>query len=250
MAKLVTFYGPSACGKTTIAAKCALGLADRGIECKVIFADLTAPPLTSLLGGPPIQTLESLLQKSELTVEEINASCAYTSARDGASAEFYGFGEGANTDIYTPHSDMVMEQWWQVFTESTDVVLIDTATNFFGQVISRSAVKCADTLVLVNAMRTTNSDWFSSNMRLVNSLRNETTEEQRVSRIYISNITNPQARFSDFTDIDPDFEFDFDLKLCKQTLKRFVLKTYNPKRKHSLDRAVGSLCEVIGADYA
>ena len=150
--RVLAVWGSPSCGKTTIAAKIAGYIADKGFDVALLLCDTDAPPLTLLASPSDIETeksLGSILAAARIT-ENLVMQNAITFKKNKHIVAF-GLMKGENSFSYPKYTQVQAKELIDTLRDIADFVVIDCSCHLSDDILSTVSLIEADCVLrLIN----------------------------------------------------------------------------------------------------
>lgn len=150
--RVLAVWGSPACGKTTIAAKIAGYIADKGFDVALLLCDTDAPPLPLLASPSDIETeksLGSILAAARIT-ENLVMQNAITFKKNKHIVAF-GLIKGENSFSYPKYTQVQAKDLIYTLRDIADFVVIDCSCHLSDDILSTVSLIEADCVLrLIN----------------------------------------------------------------------------------------------------
>lgn len=150
--RVLAVWGSPACGKTTIAAKIAGYIADKGFDVALLLCDTDAPPLPLLASPSDIETeksLGSILAAARIT-ENLVMQNAITFKKNKHIVAF-GLIKGENSFSYPKYTQVQAKDLIYTLHDIADFVVIDCSCHLSDDILSTVSLIEADCVLrLIN----------------------------------------------------------------------------------------------------
>ena len=150
--RVLAVWGSPSCGKTTIAAKIAGYIADKGFDVALLLCDTDAPPLPLLASPSDIETeksLGSILAAARIT-ENLVMQNAITFKKNKHIVAF-GLMKGENSFSYPKYTQVQAKDLIYTLRDIADFVVIDCSCHLSDDILSTVSLIEADCVLrLIN----------------------------------------------------------------------------------------------------
>lgn len=150
--RVLAVWGSPSCGKTTIAAKIAGYIADKGFDVALLLCDTDAPPLPLLAPPSDIETeksLGSILAAARIT-ENLVMQNAITFKKNKHIVAF-GLMKGENSFSYPKYTQVQAKDLIYTLRDIADFVVIDCSCHLSDDILSTVSLIEADCVLrLIN----------------------------------------------------------------------------------------------------
>ena len=150
--RVLAVWGSPSCGKTTIAAKIAGYIADKGFDVALLLCDTDAPPLPLLASPSDIETeksLGSILAAARIT-ENLVMQNAITFKKNKHIVAF-GLMKGENSFSYPKYTQVQAKELIDALRDIADFVVIDCSSHLSDDILSTVSLIEADCVLrLIN----------------------------------------------------------------------------------------------------
>lgn len=150
--RVLAVWGSPSCGKTTIAAKIAGYIADKGFDVALLLCDTDAPPLPLLVPPSDIETeksLGSILAAARIT-ENLVMQNAITFKKNKHIVAF-GLMKGENSFSYPKYTQVQAKDLIYTLRDIADFVVIDCSCHLSDDILSTVSLIEADCVLrLIN----------------------------------------------------------------------------------------------------
>lgn len=150
--RVLAVWGSPSCGKTTIAAKIAGYIADKGFDVALLLCDTDAPPLPLLASPSDIETeksLGSILAAARIT-ENLVMQNAITFKKNKHIVAF-GLIKGENSFSYPKYTQVQAKDLIYTLRDIADFVVIDCSCHLSDDILSTVSLIEADCVLrLIN----------------------------------------------------------------------------------------------------
>lgn len=150
--RVLAVWGSPSCGKTTIAAKIAGYIADKGFDVALLLCDTDAPPLPLLASPSDIETeksLGSILAAARIT-ENLVMQNAITFKKNKHIVAF-GLMKGENSFSYPKYTQVQANDLIYTLRDIADFVVIDCSCHLSDDILSTVSLIEADCVLrLIN----------------------------------------------------------------------------------------------------
>lgn len=150
--RVLAVWGSPSCGKTTIAAKIAGYIADKGFDVALLLCDTDAPPLPLLASPSDIETeksLGSILAAARIT-ENLVMQNAITFKKNKHIVAF-GLMKGENSFSYPKYTQVQAKDLIYTLRDIADFVVIDCSCHLSDDILSTVTLIEADCVLrLIN----------------------------------------------------------------------------------------------------
>ena len=150
--RVLAVWGSPSCGKTTIAAKIAGYIADKGFDVALLLCDTDAPPLPLLASPSDIETeksLGSILAAARIT-ENLVMQNAITFKKNKHIVAF-GLMKGENSFSYPKYTQVQAKELIDTLRDIADFVVIDCSCHLSDDILSTVSLIEADCVLrLIN----------------------------------------------------------------------------------------------------
>ena len=150
--RVLAVWGSPSCGKTTIAAKIAGYIADKGFDVALLLCDTDAPPLPLLASPSDIETeksLGSILAAARIT-ENLVMKNAITFKKNKHIVAF-GLIKGENSFSYPKYTQVQAKDLIYTLRDIADFVVIDCSCHLSDDILSTVSLIEADCVLrLIN----------------------------------------------------------------------------------------------------
>ena len=150
--RVLAVWGSPSCGKTTIAAKIAEYIADKGFDVALLLCDTDAPPLPLLASPSDIETeksLGSILAAARIT-ENLVMQNAITFKKNKHIVAF-GLIKGENSFSYPKYTQVQAKDLIYTLRDIADFVVIDCSCHLSDDILSTVSLIEADCVLrLIN----------------------------------------------------------------------------------------------------
>ena len=150
--RVLAVWGSPSCGKTTIAAKIAGYIADKGFDVALLLCDTDAPPLPLLASPSDIETeksLGSILAAARIT-ENLVMQNAITFKKNKHIVAF-GLMKGENSFSYPKYTQVQAKELIDALRDIADFVVIDCSCHLSDDILSTVSLIEADCVLrLIN----------------------------------------------------------------------------------------------------
>ncbi len=150
--RVLAVWGSPSCGKTTIAAKIAGYIADKGFDVALLLCDTDAPPLPLLASPSDIETeksLGSILAAARIT-ENLVMQNAITFKKNKHIVAF-GLMKGENSFFYPKYTQVQAKELIDALRDIADFVVIDCSSHLSDDILSTVSLIEADCVLrLIN----------------------------------------------------------------------------------------------------
>lgn len=150
--RVLAVWGSPSCGKTTIAAKIAGYIADKGFDVALLLCDTDAPPLPLLASPSDIETeksLGSILAAARIT-ENLVMQNAITFKKNKHIVAF-GLMKGENSFSYPKYTQVQAKELIYTLRDIADFVVIDCSCHLSDDILSTVSLIEADCVLrLIN----------------------------------------------------------------------------------------------------
>lgn len=150
--RVLAVWGSPSCGKTTIAAKIAGYIADKGFDVALLLCDTDAPPLPLLASPSDIETeksLGSILAAARIT-ENLVMQNAITFKKNKHIVAF-GLMKGENSFSYPKYTQVQAKDLIDTLRDIADFVVIDCSCHLSDDILSTVSLIEADCVLrLIN----------------------------------------------------------------------------------------------------
>ena len=150
--RVLAVWGSPSCGKTTIAAKIAGYIADKGFDVALLLCDTDAPPLPLLASPSDIETeksLGSILAAARIT-ENLVMQNAITFKKNKHIVAF-GLMKGENSFSYPKYTQVQAKELIDALRDIADFVVIDCSCHLSDDILSIVSLIEADCVLrLIN----------------------------------------------------------------------------------------------------
>lgn len=150
--RVLAVWGSPSCGKTTIAAKIANYVADKGFEVALLLCDTDAPPLPLLVSPSEIETeksLGSILAAAKVTESLVMQNLITFKKNEHIAA--LGLTKGENCFSYPKYTQIQAKELIEVLKKIADFVVIDCSCHLSDDILSTVSLIEADCVLrLIN----------------------------------------------------------------------------------------------------
>lgn len=150
--RVLAVWGSPSCGKTTIAAKIANYIANKGFDVALLLCDTDAPPLPLLVPPSEIETEKSL--GSILAAAKITESLVMQNSitfKKNKHIMALGLTKGENCFSYPKYTQVQARELIEVLKDIADFVVIDCSCHLSDDILSTMSLIEADCVLrLIN----------------------------------------------------------------------------------------------------
>ena len=150
--RVLAVWGSPSCGKTTIAAKVANYIANKGFDVALLLCDTDAPPLPLLVPPSEIETeksLGSILAAAKITESLVMHICITFKKNKHIMA--LGLTKGENCFSYPKYTQVQAKELIEVLKDIADFVVIDCSCHLSDDILSTMSLIEADCVLrLIN----------------------------------------------------------------------------------------------------
>lgn len=150
--RVLAVWGSPSCGKTTIAAKIANYIANKGFDVALLLCDTDAPPLPLLVPPSEIETeksLGSILAAVKVTENLVMQNCITFKKYKHIIA--LGLMKGENSFSYPKYTQVQAKELIDVLKDIADFVVIDCSCHLSDDILSTMSLIEADCVLrLIN----------------------------------------------------------------------------------------------------
>ena len=150
--RVLAVWGSPSCGKTTIAAKIAGYIADKGFDVALLLCDTDAPPLPLLASPSDIETEKSL--GSILAAARITKNLVMQNAitfKKNKHIVAFGLMKGENSFSYPKYTQVQAKELIDALRDIADFVVIDCSSHLSDDILSTVSLIEADCVLrLIN----------------------------------------------------------------------------------------------------
>ena len=143
--RVLAVWGSPSCGKTTIAAKIANYIANKGFDVALLLCDTDAPPLPLLVPPSEIETeksLGSILAAAKITESLVMQNCITFKKNKHIMA--LGLTKGENCFSYPKYTQVQAKELIEVLKDIADFVVIDCSCHLSDDILSTMSLIEAD----------------------------------------------------------------------------------------------------------
>ena len=166
--RVLAVWGSPSCGKTTIAAKIAGYIADKGFDVALLLCDTDAPPLPLLASPSDIETeksLGSILAAARIT-ENLVMQNAITFKKNKHIVAF-GLMKGENSFSYPKYTQVQAKELIDALRDIADFVVIDCSCHLSDDILSTVSLIEADCVLRLINCDLKSISYFSSQLPLL-----------------------------------------------------------------------------------
>ena len=150
--RVLAVWGSPSCGKTTIAAKIANYIANKGFDVALLLCDTDAPPLPLLVPPSEIETeksLGSILAAAKITESLVMQNCI--TFKKHKHIMTLGLTKGENSFSYPKYTQVQAKELIEVLKDIADFVVIDCSCHLSDDILSTMSLIEADCVLrLIN----------------------------------------------------------------------------------------------------
>ncbi|MBQ6907496.1 MAG: AAA family ATPase [Clostridia bacterium] len=165
---VIAVWGSPSCGKTTISAKLANYVSNKGYDTALLLCDTDAPPLPLLISPKEIETeksLGSILAAAHVTRNLILQNSI--TLRKNKHISIVGMLKGENRFSYPQYTKTQAEELIEGLREIADFVIIDCSSHLSDDILSTVALIEADSVMRVINCDLKSISYLSSQMPLL-----------------------------------------------------------------------------------
>lgn len=184
MSKMIAIWGSPGSGKTSLSIKLGQEIYTRKKSTVLLFhPDMSVPALALLFPHRKASELYSIgvpLNQTDISPEEVMRQIVIT--KDMKNFGYLGFTAGENRYTYPSPTEDKIKALLSILRTLADYVIVD-CTNDHGDVISKMAIKEADTILRLCTPDLKSMAYFSSQLPLYADPSYKTTEHIQVLNI-------------------------------------------------------------------
>lgn len=165
--QMLAVWGSPGAGKTVTAVKLAAELASRKKNVVLVFTDLSAPALPTVVveGKLPDVSMGELLSAPGMTQEQVLKTCVPCEKQPYIS--FLGYKAGENVFTYAEYSKEKAVDMLVLLRHIADYVIVDCTSILTGNVLATAALEVADDVLRVCGCDLKAISYFASYLPLV-----------------------------------------------------------------------------------
>lgn len=164
---IIAVYGAPESGKTTLSLKIAKTLSNDKKNVAVIFCDTIAPPLETSVKfkEKSVGSIGNILEANEIDQNLILRNCMF--AEQNQYIGFLGYNLHQGVKTFAEYSSDRAEQFLQMLSRMVDHVIVDCTSDLQNDILSCSATKVANHVLMPLKCTLKSLSFFSTNEALI-----------------------------------------------------------------------------------